>query len=40
LFASHTPLKDHHSPGREVERDVEACLNGVRDWIAASIRSW
>jgi 2,3-dihydroxyphenylpropionate 1,2-dioxygenase len=34
LFASHTPLKDYCSPGPEIEREVDACLAEVRDWVA------
>jgi 2,3-dihydroxyphenylpropionate 1,2-dioxygenase len=35
LFASHTPLKDHHAPAAAIAREVDACLDGVRAWIAA-----
>jgi 2,3-dihydroxyphenylpropionate 1,2-dioxygenase len=34
VFASHTPLKDYRSPGNAIEREVDECLAGVRDWIA------
>lgn len=33
LCASHTPLKDYHSPGREVEREIAAVFSGLREWV-------
>ena len=35
LFASHTPLKDYHAPAGGVAREVDACLEQVRAWVAA-----
>lgn len=34
LFASHTPLKDHHHPGDEVARQVDEHLAALRAWVA------
>lgn len=34
LFASHTPLKDHHHPGDDVVREVDAQLAALRAWVA------
>lgn len=34
LFASHTPLKDYHTPAGEVAAEVEAQLAALRAWVA------
>jgi len=34
IYASHTPLKDHHSPGAAVQRDVDACFARMRQAVA------
>jgi 2,3-dihydroxyphenylpropionate 1,2-dioxygenase len=35
ICASHTPLKDHHSPGGEVQQAVDACFARLRAEVAA-----
>jgi len=35
ICASHTPLKDHHSPGADVQRAVDACFARLRAEVAA-----
>jgi len=35
ICASHTPLKDHHDPGAEVRRAVDACFARLRAEVAA-----
>ena len=32
--ASHTPLKDFHSPGAEAQQEVDQCFADLRAWIA------
>ena len=34
VFASHTPLKDYYPPEQSVAEEVDACLHGVKRWIA------
>ena len=34
VFASHTPLKDYHSPGAAVEHEVDTCIAKVKAWVA------
>jgi len=34
LFASHTPLMDYCAPPVAVAREVDACLEAVRTWVA------
>ena len=35
ICASHTPLKDHHSPGVDVQRAVDACFARLRASVTA-----
>lgn len=35
LFASHTPLKDYHSPGAAIAREVDACVADLQAWVTA-----
>lgn len=35
ICASHTPLKDHHSPGADVQQAVDACFARLRARVAA-----